>query len=72
VIFVLIALVISLVVGIGIYKSKHAETPPAATTVAAPAAKGANIHISDGVVNLYLLSVKPKLQQAPMMPWQTL
>jgi outer membrane protein OmpA-like peptidoglycan-associated protein len=59
VVFALIALVISLVVGVGIYQSNLALAPTVAA--AAPSTDGASVQVVDGVVKFYFASGKADL-----------
>jgi outer membrane protein OmpA-like peptidoglycan-associated protein len=63
VVFALIALVIALVVGVGIYKSDWRSAPVTAVAAAAPApaADGARVQVVDGVVKFYFASGKADL-----------
>ena len=58
VVFALIALVIALVVGVGIYKTNQASTSAPLATDAKLAADGASIQVVDGVVKFYFASGK--------------
>jgi outer membrane protein OmpA-like peptidoglycan-associated protein len=59
VVFALIALVISLVVGVGIHQSKLALKPAVAAT--APSTDGASVQVVDGVVKFYFAYGKADL-----------
>lgn len=61
VLFALIALVIALVVGVGIYKTNQTATPTPAVATSTPVADGASIQIVDGVVKFYFASGKAEL-----------
>jgi outer membrane protein OmpA-like peptidoglycan-associated protein len=61
VLFALIALVIALVVGVGIYQSRLEPVPAVAVAAAAPAPNGASVQVVDGVVKFYFASGKADL-----------
>jgi outer membrane protein OmpA-like peptidoglycan-associated protein len=61
VVFTLIALVIALVVGMGIYQSNQTVTPAPATAIAAPVADGASIQVVDGIVKFYFAAGKAEV-----------
>ena len=61
VVFALIALVIALVVGVGIYQSNLEPAPAVAVAATAPATDGASVQVVDGVVKFYFATGKADL-----------
>jgi outer membrane protein OmpA-like peptidoglycan-associated protein len=59
VVFALIALVIALVIGVGVYQSNLVATPPA--TAAMPADDDASVQVVNGVVKFYFATGKADL-----------
>jgi outer membrane protein OmpA-like peptidoglycan-associated protein len=58
--FCIVAMVISLAIGVGVYKTKS-KTPAAPATVAALSADEASVKVVDGVVKFYFASGKADL-----------
>jgi outer membrane protein OmpA-like peptidoglycan-associated protein len=61
VVFALIALVIALVVGVGIYQSNQTATPAPVVAAPAPVTDGSSIQVVDGVVKFYFASGKAEV-----------
>jgi outer membrane protein OmpA-like peptidoglycan-associated protein len=61
VVFALIALVIVLVLGVGIYQSRLAAPPAPVIAVPVQLANGASIQVMDGVVKFYFASGKAEV-----------